>query len=198
MDISADVFRTGQKISLLVNDQGIAGPHSGAKAVAGPRVEAQAQPNPQHGVCPRCPTASAQTAGKAAAAGSIKPKCFLFQTIKRLHDTRGAKRREETLHSLLLAPLPTPAARRDGVQHRAGTRVRGRTGKPQAPRARGAAGPRSEPPLSVMHQLEPLSRRQTQPGMAMGHWRQLGMGDVLVPRQGCSERLQRHTEAGGH
>lgn len=54
------------------------------------------------------PAASARAAGKAAAAGSIKPKCFLFQTIKRHQDTRGAARREETARSA----LPLPSARR--------------------------------------------------------------------------------------
>lgn len=111
----------------------MAGPCSGAKAVAGPGAEVPAEPNSPHGFCPQCPAASARTAGKAAATGSIKLKCFLFQTIKRHHDTRGTKCLEETLCSLLPTPLPTPAAWRDGVGHRAGPHARGRTGLPQAP-----------------------------------------------------------------
>lgn len=111
----------------------MAGPRSGAKAVACPGAEVPAEPNSPHGFCPQCPAASARTAGKAAATGSIKLKCFLFQTIKRHHDTRGTKRLEETLCSLLPTPLPTSAAWRDRVGHQADPHARGRTGLPQAP-----------------------------------------------------------------
>lgn len=134
--------------------------------MAGPGAEAQAQLDSPRGVCPRCPAASARTAGKVAAAGSIKPKCFLFQTIQRHH---GTKHREETLRSLLLAPLPTVAAQRDGFKHRAGTRTRGRMGPPQAPCFGMPLPPGSEPPSSAVHQLELLSQTQTKLGTAKGH-----------------------------
>lgn len=53
---------------------------------------------PLHAAPAPVPRSIRRGAGKAAGAGSIKPKCFLFQTIKKHHDTR----REETLHSLSL------------------------------------------------------------------------------------------------
>lgn len=161
-----------------------------AVAVASPGAEAPAQPDPPHGICPRCPAASAWAAGKAAAAGSIKPKCFLFQTIKRLHDTRGAERREETLRSLHPAPLPTLAARRDGVRHRAGTRARGRTGTPQVPRARDAAGPGVRAALERRASAGAALPAPNPAGHGRGHRRQLGTGNALVPRRGCSEQLR--------
>jgi len=167
----------GEEISFLGNNLGIAVPTQGP---------APGQPDPQCCVCPRHPAASARTAGKAAATGSIKPKCFLFQTIKRRCDTRGAERKPFAALSQLPSPRRLPRGVGSGTEPAHAPEGGWGNGKHRALRDAAALQVRAPRASRISWDRAPGHNPSW---LREGHrHRQPGTGKAPVPGRGCSEQ----------